>query len=411
MKFIGKVDIKSLVDEYGTPLYVYDQSLIETNYKKIFNAFAKFFENFKIHYSVKANPNLHILKFIKSLGAGADCSAPFELRLALLAGFHPDDIIYTGNYESIDDLKYVSSCNVRINLDDISSYYRLRKVCNPDFVSFRVNPGIGKGGFEGITTGGADAKFGVPYELLKQAYFEAKNDGRTRFGIHIMTGSNILEPYYFAEVLEKLMRISGRIFKELEIQPEYIDIGGGFGIPYSDEDVELDIETTVRLISEVFFDFCDKFDLGYPELKIEPGRYLVGNAGFILSRVTGIKRGYKKFVGLDAGMNVLIRPALYGATHRIKVYGRDGAVQMAQICGPICENSDILGKNVPLPEVEEGDIVIILDAGAYGFSMASNYNGRPLPAEILVDGTSVKLIRKRQSFEDYIKLMEWEKSE
>lgn len=411
MEFIGKVDIKSLIDEYGTPLYVYDQKIIETNYKKIFYAFSKFFENFKIHYSVKANSNLQILRLIKSLGAGVDCSSPFELRLALLAGFKPDVIVYTGNYESIDDLKYVSSCKVRINLDDISSYNRLIKVCSPDFASFRVNPGIGKGGFEGITTGGADAKFGVPYELLKQAYFAAKKDGVKRFGVHIMTGSNILEPYYFAEVLEKLMRISGRIFSDLEIKPEYIDIGGGFGIPYSDEDVELDIETTARLISEVFFEYCDKFDLGKPELKIEPGRYLIGNAGYVVSRVTGIKRGYKKFVGLDAGMNVLIRPALYGATHRIKIYGRDGVVQMAQICGQICENSDILGKNVPLPEVEEGDIVIILDAGAYGFSMASNYNGRPLPAEVLVDGDSVKLIRKRQSFEDYVKLMEFEKSD
>ncbi len=411
MKFIGKVDIKSLVDEYGTPLYVYDQNLIETNYKKIFYAFSKFFENFKIHYSVKANSNLQILRIIKNLGAGVDCSSPFELRLALLAGFKPDDIVYTGNYESFDDLKYVSSCKVRINLDDISSYNRLIKVCSPDFASFRVNPGIGKGGFEGITTGGADAKFGVPYELLKQAYFAAKKDGVKRFGVHIMTGSNILEPYYFAEVLEKLIRISGRIFSDLEIKPEYIDIGGGFGIPYSDEDVELDIETTARLISEVFFEYCDKFDLGKPELKIEPGRYLIGNAGYVLSRVTGIKRGYKKFVGLDAGMNMLIRPALYGAIHRIKIYGKDGVVQMAQICGQICENSDILGKNVPLPEVEEGDIVIILDAGAYGFSMASNYNGRPLPAEILVHGDSVKLIRKRQSFEDFVKLMDFEKSD
>ncbi|MEJ5286468.1 MAG: Diaminopimelate decarboxylase [Candidatus Kapaibacterium sp.] len=406
MDFIGNVDVKSLATEFGTPLYVYDRQKIRNNYFKLFHAFSKYFNNFKIHFSVKSNSNVHILKEFKELGCGVDCSSPFELLLVLKAGFDPTDIIYTGNYESDEDFALISRYNIKINFDDITSYERFKKYRQPEFVSFRVNPGIGKGGFEGITTGGADAKFGVPYELLPQAYRKAKDDGARYFGVHIMTGSNILEPIYFAEVVEKLFRIVGRMFQELKIKPEYIDIGGGFGIPYTDDENELDIDKTAEVIFEVYQEYCNKFGFGEPQLKIEPGRYLIGNAGYLISKVTGIKKGYKKFVGIDAGMNTLIRPALYGAIHRIKVYGKREATNLVQICGQICENSDILLKNVPFPDIQVGDICIIEDVGAYGFSMASNYNSRPLPVELLVDNGKVKLIRRRQTFEDYIHLME-----
>ncbi|MGC8748297.1 MAG: diaminopimelate decarboxylase [Candidatus Kapaibacteriota bacterium] len=405
MKTIGNFDIRLLAEKFGTPLYVYDKEKIVNNYKKLFNSFSKYFENFQIHFSVKSNSNIRILKLFKELGSGVDCSSPFELQLSLKAGFEPQKIVYTGNYESDEDFAFISSYDIRVNLDDISSYDRLCRYRKPEVVSFRVNPGIGKGGFEGITTGGADAKFGVPYELLSQAYSKALQNGSKRFGIHIMTGSNILEPIYFAEIVEKLFRIAGKIFKELGIKPEYIDIGGGFGIPYSDDEQELNIEETARLISEVYNEFCEKYELGEPELKLEPGRYLVGNAGFLVAKVTGIKNSYKKFVGIDAGMNTLIRPALYGARHRVVVYGKDEYTHLVQICGQICENSDILLRNVPFPEVQEGDLCVITDVGAYGFSMASNYNSRPLPAEILVDGENAKLIRKRQTFEDLFRTM------
>lgn len=408
MEKIGNADIKDLANEYGTPLYVYDKAKIIGNYSKIFEAFQKYFKEFRIHYSVKSNSNLHILKLFKQLGSGVDCSSPFELLLALRAGFESNDIIYTGNYESIEDLRLVSKYNIRINLDDISSYKRLKQVCTPGFVSFRVNPGIGKGGFEGITTGGADAKFGVPYELLQQAYSAALKDGVRTFGVHMMTGSNILEPMYFAEVAMKLFQIIGKIFKEMQIRPDYIDIGGGFGIPYAEDETELDIERTAKLLSEVFYEQCEKYNLGSPELKLEPGRYLVGNAGFLISKINCVKNGYKKFVGIDAGMNVLLRPALYGAHHRVFVYKKKELTNIVQICGQICENSDVLWKNVPFPAVMEGDLCIISDVGAYGYAMASNYNGRPLPAEVMIDNENVELIRKRQTFEDYCRLMEKE---
>jgi diaminopimelate decarboxylase len=405
METIGNVDIKFLVEKFGTPLYVYEEDKIKQNYHKLFSAFSKYFQKFQIHYSVKSNSNFHILKLFKELGAGVDCSSPFELLLSLRAGFEPEKIVYTGNYESEEDLELITMHQVRINLDDISSYHRLLKHTKQKFISYRVNPGIGKGGFEGITTGGADAKFGVPYELLPQAYERAVAEGAEKFGVHIMTGSNILEPMYFAEIVEKLFRIVGRIFNDLNIKPEYIDIGGGFGIPYSDDEQELDVEATAKLIYEVYEEYCKKYDLGYPELKIEPGRYLIGNAGYLVAKVTGLKNGYKKFVGIDAGMNILIRPSLYGAVHRVKVYGKDEVTHLVQLCGQICENSDILAKNLPFPDVREGDLCIITDVGAYGYSMASNYNGRALPAEVLVANQRVKLIRRRQRFEDYVGLM------
>ncbi len=405
MDRINNFDVADIVERFGTPIYLYDESSIVSNYQKLHEAFSKYFEKFSIHFSIKANSNISILKILHNLGAGVDSSSPFEVKVALQAGFARDKIIYTGNYESIDDLQEVAPYNIQINLDDISSFNKLIQICIPDIVSFRVNPGIGKGGFEGITTGGADAKFGVPYELLAEAYKMAKAEGIQRYGVHIMTGSNILEPYYFAEVLEKLFRIIGRVFNELEIQPEYIDIGGGFGIPYTDGEKELDLDFTAKLVAEVFFEYVEKYGFNTPELIVEPGRYLVGNAGFLISKVTGVKNGYKKFVGIDAGMNCLVRPALYGAVHRISVYGKNNNYQLVNICGQICENSDIIAKNLPAPEITEGDILVIHDVGAYGYSMSSNYNGRPRPAEVLVSQQGLHLIRRKESYEDFIATM------
>ncbi len=401
---IGNIDIKFLAEKYGTPLYVYDKQKIEENYTKLDSTFTKYYPKTKIHFSVKANSNLHILKIFNAMNSGADCSSPYELKLSRMAGFPDSRILYTGNYESINDFSEIQSKDIKVNLDDASSLEKLTQVITPDRISFRINPGIGRGGFEGITTGGTDAKFGVPYEKALLAYQNAQQKGIERFGIHMMTGSNNLEPYYFAEVVEKLLMIANNIFSKLGTKPEYIDIGGGFGVPYEDDEAVLDIDLTAKLISEIFQEKCEKYGFGEPELTLEPGRYLIANAGYIISTITGIKRSYKNFVGIDAGMSTLIRPALYGAKHRLSIYGKDNLNTAYNICGQICENSDILAKNVFLPDVEEGDLMIIRDAGAYGFVMSSNYNNRPRPAEVLVDKGIDTIIRKKESFEDMIKM-------
>jgi diaminopimelate decarboxylase len=403
---IGEFDIKELVLEYGSPIFVYEKSVIENNYKNLIDTFKKYYEKSNVHYSVKANSNIHLLNIFQEMNCGVDCSSPYEVLIAKHVGFDDDKILYTGNYESISDFSQITDYNIKINLDDLTSFHRMNQVHKPEIISFRINPGIGKGGYEGITTGGTDAKFGVPYEKAEHAYQLAKNEGYKRFGIHMMTGSNNLEPYYFAQVVEKLMMIAGNIFQKIGAIPEYVDIGGGFGIPYEDDDQTLDIDLTAKLVTEVFQEKCHKYGFGQPELLMEPGRYLVGNSGWLLTRVTGIKHSYKHFIGVDAGMSTLIRPALYGARHRTYVYGKSIPEWNVNLCGQICENSDIFAKNIFLPSVAEGDVIAIRDVGAYGYAMSSNYNNRPRPAEILLDGSSKTVIRRKETLKDLLNLYE-----
>jgi diaminopimelate decarboxylase len=405
MEKIGKIDIKTIVEEFGSPTYVYDREKIEENYVKLKSSFAKYYNKTKIHFSVKANSNVNILRIINELGGGADCSSPIEYYIAKKAGFENNNILYTGNYESYDDLSKISNEDVKLNLDDITSFNRLSKFNIPERVSFRINPGIGRGGFEGITTGGTDAKFGIPYEKALDAYKLAWDSGVRRFGIHMMTGSNNLEPYFFGEIVDKLLMIAKDIFHELGVAPEYVDIGGGYGVPYYDDEQELNIDLTAKIVTEVFKEKCKSYEFGEPELVLEPGRYLVANAGYLITNVTGIKDGYKKFVGLNAGMNFLIRPALYGAFHRAEVYGKKEKTQYVNLCGQICENSDIFTKNLHFPDVEVGDIVTFRDVGAYGYVMASNYNNRLRPAEVLIENDTLRLIRKREEIEDLFHLI------
>ncbi|MFW5662961.1 MAG: diaminopimelate decarboxylase, partial [Bacteroidota bacterium] len=406
MEKISGCNIKELAAGYGTPLYVYDKVQFEENYKKLSSAFDEYYPHNMMHYSVKANSNLRVLETFAKMGAGADCSSPIELFLARKAGFEDNKILYTGNYESPDDIEALKNSNICINLDDINSFKRLIKVFRPEKISFRINPGIGKGGYEGITTAGADAKFGVPYEKAAEAYKMALDAGIERFGIHMMAGSNNLEPYYFAEVVEKLFRIAGTIFPKLGIKPEYIDIGGGFGVPYHDDEDELDVNLTAKLLADVFKERCAKYELGTPELKTEPGRYLAANAGYLVAKVTSIKESYKDFAGVDAGMNTLLRPALYGAYHRVEVYGKENKSKFYNLCGQICENSDIFASHVYLPQLEEGDLLIFRDAGAYGYVMASNYNNRLRPAEVMVDAGKHQIIRRRERIEDIMRMYE-----
>ncbi|GAB5465086.1 MAG: diaminopimelate decarboxylase [Candidatus Kapaibacteriales bacterium] len=404
MNSIAGIDTKELVSEYGTPLYVYDAQGFKNNYNKLKSAFDKYYPNNDIHFSVKANSNINVLKIFRELGSGADGSSPLEYELAKLAGFDTENILYTGNYEHPDDFKGPVNDGAMLNLDDMTSLNRALKVGKPERISFRINPGIGRGGFEGITTAGSDAKFGIPYEKASEAYRRAKDAGIERFGIHMMTGSNNLEPYYFAEVVDKLLMIARDVFEPLDIKPEYVDIGGGQGVPYYDHEPELNVDLMAKLISEVFTEKCDKYNFGRPTLVLEPGRYLAANAGYLIAKVTGIKEGYKKFIGLDAGMGTLVRPSLYGAYHRSSVYMKDENTQTVNLCGQICENSDIFAKDIPFPDVEEGDIVVFRECGAYGYVMASQYNNRLRPAEVLIENGRHRLIKRRENFDDVLRL-------
>ncbi len=396
--------LQEISEKYSTPGYIYDAEKIRENCTKITRAFTRHYPSTVVHFAVKANSCPAVLKIIAETGLSADCSSPFELLLANKCGFEKSKIMYTGNYESPQDLAFATEYASIINLDDITSLKRLTSFKVPEVVSFRINPGIGRGGFEGVVTGGVDAKFGVPYEQAFKAYQDAYDLGVRRFGIHMMTGSNNLEPLFFAEITEKLMHVAGDVFSRLGVAPEYIDIGGGFGIPYSNAESEIDIEKVAELVSSRFIENCKKYHFQTPILRIEPGRYITGNAGILLSRVTGKKTGYRNYTGLDAGMNSLLRPALYGAFHRIEApFKKETPLVKTNLCGRICENSDIFARDILLPDLEEGDLVLFRDCGAYGFTMSSNYNGRPLPSEIVVDRGKVTYVRKKETPQEMLK--------
>ena len=392
----------SLAKEYGTPLYIYDKNQLIKNIKKIHSALASNFDDFHICYTIKANSNPNIIRVLKSEipSLGADCSSPGELYAAKLAGISNHDCIFTGNYESQEDLEIAFEQKAHINLDDITSFKRLKKIGIPKEISFRLNPGFGKGAFSQVVTGGKNSKFGVPKHAILDAYKMAKDSGIENFGIQCMTGSGVLDHEYFPKLMKEILKTVELINKELKIDFHHISLGGGYGIPYSDDEISLDFNKVFDDVSRVFHSFYNGSDK--PELWIEPGKSVVGNTGILISKVTGIKNSYKKFIGLDAGMETLMRPALYNAHHRIYKIGYPEAetTQTVDFTGRICENTDRLAIDRKFTDIDEGDLVAIMDVGAYGFTMSHQFCTRPKVAEILLDGDKSTLIRERESIED-----------
>jgi diaminopimelate decarboxylase len=402
MNIAGK-EIKELAEKYGTPLYVYDFSRIRDKIRQLKSAFRADDITVALYYSMKANCHPAILSIFAEEGFGIDCVSPGELQLALRAGIPPDRIMYSGNYESPQDLKAALEAGVKINLDDISSLPRLLKISKPDVITFRINPGKGNGMFEQITTGGEKSKFGIPFEKAVIAYQNALAAGFNRFGAHMMAGSGILNGDHFPTMLDLFLNILGNIHSTLGIQFEFIDMGGGFGIPYYGDNSELNIADLGEKILQVFREKVKKFNLGNPALILEPGRILVGDSGYLIAQVTGIKDSYRNFVGLDAGFNSLIRPALYGAKHQIIIDGKEQApaTMKADVCGPICENTDIFARDRELPETKEGDLAIFTQVGAYGYVMSMSYNLRFRPAEVAIINGDDFLITRRETIDDY----------
>ncbi len=396
--------LEDIANEYGTPLYVYSENRLKENINRLSSAIGNSFDNHQIYYAVKANSNIHIISTLKKAfnSLGCDCSSPGELYAAQKTGVDMSDCVYTGNYESVDDLKTAYKSGCEINLDDLNSLKRLGSFGVPDYISFRLNPGKGHGQFKGIMTGGKDSKFGIPKETITNAYSLAKEMGVKKFGLQCHAGSATLDVETFGEITKLVLNSAKEIEGCINQRLEKISIGSGFGIPYNDDDAPLDLDLLFYKIQNVFSDHYGKDNSSWPVLCIEPGRILVGDTGFILAKVTGMKNSYKNFIGLDAGMETLMRPALYGAFHRVLKIGKSqqNGTLVYDITGRICENTDRISENYTMPEMEEGDLCAIMDAGAYGYSMSHNFNTRPRPAEILINNEEVKLIRKRESIED-----------
>lgn len=395
--YLGSLKITDLAEKYGSPLYLYDLETIKRQYDRITNAFSK--SKVKINFACKALTNINILKYFNELGAGLDAVSIQEVWLGLQAGFKPTDIMYTPNCVSMDEIDLAVKEGVKINIDNISILEQFgHKYGDSIPVGIRINPHILGGGNQKISTGHIDSKFGISiYQLTHvQRVIEANN--MKVEGLHMHTGSDILDIQVFLRGAE-IMLETAKQFKDLD----YIDYGSGFKVAYKSDDISTDIEELGPTLSDRFNEFSKEYGKKL-SLIFEPGKFLVSEAGYFIAKVNVIKQTTATvFAGLDTGLNHLIRPMFYDAYHEIINLSRpEGKTRIYTVVGYICE-TDTFGWNRKMVEISEGDYLAFKNAGAYCFTMASNYNSRFRPAEVMIKNGKDHLIRKRESMEDLIK--------
>ena len=397
------MDIVELSEKEGTPLLVTSKKRIEDNYQRIWKAFSTKYEKVEIKYALKANPNPSVVKILRNLGCGSDVSSPFELMLAEKLGFDHEKILYSPNNSSREDLLLAARKNITINFDN-TTQMELISSDLPDRICFRINVDVERGEFPGTTTSGPAAKFGISMEKALEGYRYAMKHGVDKFGIHVMTGSNILDPDHFRNVASKVLQAAKFISGNTGIEFDFVDIGGGFGVPYRPGENKLDIEKSAGNVAEEMRRYVSEGGAGKPRLFLEPGRYLVADSSVMVGKVTDVKRAGKMFVGTDIGMNIFLRPALYGAYHNVVVANdlNRPISTRKDIVGQICESTDCLAKERAFPDVVPGDTIAVFNAGAYISSMSSSYNGRGRPEEIMIDGHTYTVTRKRETFSDFI---------
>ena len=390
-------DLINIANEFDCPVYVYDTSKIESQYKRLTSAFSAV-NSLKINYAVKALSNISILKFLKGLGSGLDTVSIMEVRLGLEAGFDPSAIIYTPNGVSYDEIEAVARLGVQINIDNLAILERFGTKHPEIPVCIRINPHVMAGGNTNISVGHIDSKFGISIHQIPHILRIVDNTNMTINGIHMHTGSDILDIEVFLYASEILFE-TAKHFKNLD----FIDFGSGFKVPYKIGDIETNIEEFGEKLSERFHEFCKNYGKEIT-LAFEPGKFLVSEAGYFLARVNAIKQTTSTiFAQVDSGFNHFIRPMLYGAQHQIlNISNPNGRERFYSVVGYICE-TDTFANNRRIKEINEGDILAFKNAGAYCFNMASNYNSRCRPAEILWHNDKAHLIRERESFEDLLK--------
>ncbi|MBO5669776.1 MAG: diaminopimelate decarboxylase [Candidatus Methanomethylophilaceae archaeon] len=394
---IGGVSSVDIANKFGTPVYVTDEQIVRENYRNIYNAFAQYMPT-EVHYACKANTNLAILSILNQEGSHIDAVSIGEVLTCLKAGFPAERIMYTGVNVSDDELAQVVQTGCRINLDSRSELERLAKITTDIPISFRITPGVASGHSEKVMTGGKGSKFGIPMNQVIDTYARAKDLGFDVKGIHAHTGSGGMTTDPFTDVVDLLCEMVNRIEEEVNIKLEFLDFGGGIGVPYRPHDPEADLNELAILITDTIQEETD-----IKTVALEPGRFIVCDSTVLLTKCVDIKEaGMKKFVGVDAGFNTLIRPAMYDSYHYVAVANKFNKAGVAkyEVVGPICESGDYIAHDRALPEMEEGDIVAVYCGGAYGFSMSSNYNSRPRCAEVLVNNGEAELIREREDFED-----------
>lgn len=399
--------VDQLAAHYGTPFHVYDEVGIRQTGEKLKQVFSGI-EGFREYYAVKALPNPKILELMFDMGFGADCSSIPELIMSRELGAKGEDIMFTSNNTNpVEFAAAAADGGCVLNLDDISLIDKVPTF--PELVCFRYNPGPRRTG-NVIIGNPVEAKYGVTHEQVVEAYRKAQQRGAKRFGLHTMVASNELDYTYMVETARMVLEIAELVENELGIRFEFVNIGGGFGIPYRPDQDALDVETMAQEITAQFDAFREKH--GYaPRMYMESGRYMTGPHGCLVTSAINHKNTYRKYIGVDACMSSLMRPALYEAYHHIDVIGKEGQEksEVYDVVGSLCENNDKFAVQRELPTIEEGDLVVIHDTGAHGHAMGFQYNGRLRPKELLLrtDG-SVELIRREETVDDYFATLKFD---
>ena len=409
---INGQDCVALAQRYGTPLYVTSEDRVSEQFERYKKALSSRYPKVRILFAAKANGNLAIIRALARLGAGADVFSSGELHLALEAGIPAGMLLFNGSSKTPGDLVLAVEKGVKVSVDSLDELHQLdaaaKKAGKTAKIAFRVNPALEVPTHPKIATGLATSKFGIPHNEIPDAYREAMSCNNIQpVGIHCHIGSQILDVEPFARAAEVMVRLAKEL-TGIGVRLEFIDIGGGLGIPYHhDTDPAPTPEDYAAKVVPVFKAGVEACGIA-PELWVEPGRSLVADSTVLLTRVNSVKSAHKKFANVDAGFNLLIRPAMYDAYHEVIVANKADAPLTTEytVTGPICETGDILAPDRKLPQIESGDVIAVLDAGAYGYAMSSQYNCRPRCPEVLIHGTQVSLMRKGETFGDITATMQ-----
>jgi diaminopimelate decarboxylase len=412
---IGGCDAVELTERFGTPLYVVDEQRVRENYRRFRRAFAERWPSVLVCYALKANSNLAICKILQSEGAGAEVSSRNELRNALKVGIPGGRMVFNGNYKTNPELELAITNNVLINVDNFRELETIEQVAlrvgKKARIGFRVNPDVKAPTHPYIATGLRESKFGFDVasgQALDAYKLASRMKNVEVVGIHSHIGSQLLDAAPFEEEAKRLMALVAEVKEELDIYLQFIDLGGGLGIPYKPEDRELPPEQVAERVVKVIEKEVKGKDLPKLTLILEPGRYIIADASVLLAEVGHTKHrpGMPDWVAVDAGMNALIRPALYGAYHHIEIANRitEKNSKLFNVAGPLCESGDFLGKRRKLPPVKPGDLAVIFDIGAYGLAMSSQHTAKPRPAMVLANLRKAELVRERETYEDLTRL-------
>jgi diaminopimelate decarboxylase len=401
--FFGNTDPVQLSEKYGTPLYIYNENILRERCRDLKGLIS--YSNFTVNYSPKANCNPELLKIVRSEGLRVDAMSPGEIYINILAGYKPGEILFISNNVSEDEFRYAVNAGVKISVDSVSQLEMFGRINPGGKVAFRVNPGFGAGHHEKVMTAGQNTKFGIEMNSMQEVKRVIGKYNLKLIGINQHIGSLFMDGEAYLHSTGNILSIA-RQFDDLE----FIDLGGGFGIPYKKQSDQprLDLKELGGKLSDVINSWVKEYGKDV-EFKIEPGRYIVAESGILLGRVYATKTNYNvKYIGTDLGFNVLIRPVMYDSHHDIEIYRENETPslkeEIVRIVGNICETGDIIAKDRNLPEIIENDILGVLDSGAYGYSMSSNYNCRLRPAEVLIEaGGNPRLIRRRDTLDDLIK--------